>query len=282
MILYSLFNLKNQFNLLLYSIGSRLVNRTPKGLKDTYEFVRKNRNHYHFDRVGSAIVVGFKVNSCNYTIHMPEQSSDSRVFEQIFENNEYKFVVDIMLRLGTDKPIIIDAGANVGYTTLYLKSYFSNAKIIALEPIANTFRRLSKNIELNRLNGIEVIQKGLWGTETFLAEDHSFRDGQDWSFRLVEVQDKEQAIIETMSVHGIMLSYHINEIDLLKIDIEGGEKDVFNGDVSWLNSVKIIALEIHDEFNCRQDIERILNMYNFHLECSGELTVGINKSLCNV
>ena len=78
-----------------------------------------------------------------------------------------------------------------------------------------------------------------------------------------------------------MQEYKFETIDILKIDIEGSEKEVFTGanaDVSFLSKTKCIAVEIHDEFDCRDAIYSILTKYNFKYFDSGELTIGINQS----
>ena len=115
----------------------------------------------------------------------------------------------------------------------------------------------------------------------FLTDcDTTFRDCQDWAFRLTETDITEEALFETTTIQQIIKEGSFEEIDFLKIDIEGGEVEVFKNfkQLEWLNSVKIIALEIHDEFNCREYIEENLGEL-FELRHLGELTIGIHKKL---
>ena len=174
---YSLFNFKNKLRLLQYSIGSRLVNKTPKGLKSTYEFVRTNKD-YQLSKVNQHIVLDWRVNEQPFTIYLPEDSSDALVFQQIFENEEYKTSVEILRSLHEQQLTIIDAGANVGFTSIYLKAFFPTARIFALEPSQSTFRRLEQNVQLNKLSNVTTINKGLWNKTTLLGADLSFRDGK--------------------------------------------------------------------------------------------------------
>lgn len=108
--------------------------------------------------------------------------------------------------------------------------------------------------------------------------DNSFRDKQAWSFRLEETSNENEKLFEVNSMNSLMETHTFESIDFLKIDIEGGEKEIFNSeaDLSWLKTVKVIAIEIHDKFECREDIEAILKE-QFDLHYSGELTIGINK-----
>ena len=120
---------------------------------------------------------------------------------------------------------------------------------------------------------------GIWGHSTFLKPDTSFRDGLDWAFRLIETKKRDNDSIEVISITDLIKKYSLNFIDFLKIDIEGGEVSVFGeeSNLQWLNVVKVIALEIHDEFDCRDNIENLLKRNGFTLSYSGELTVGVNK-----
>ncbi len=178
---------------------------------------------------------------------------------------------------------MIDAGANIGLTSMYFSAHYPNCKIIALEPVQSTFIRLKHNIVENKLNNFILLEKGLWKTTTKLSLDTNFRDKLDWSFRLTENQSASSSMIDSVSINDIIKDFNINLIDFLKIDIEGGEVEVFadNADTEWLEKVKIIAIEIHDEFDCREQIEDILKSKKFHLMYSGELTIAINNKLTN-
>lgn len=275
------FRLNNWSKILKYSIGSRLINSVPKGLKHSYEFLRwLNTQGIPFFKNKGLIQFNFQVaiNKCTFTIE--ESSSDSDVFKQIILEEEYKEVVALMSKHKIKSKNIIDAGANVGYTSIYLSQYFPSAKILALEPNENTFKRLAYNLQLNNLTNVVKIQKGLWNKDTYLKADYSFRDRQDWAFRLEETTNETEKLFETVSVDGLMKSLDWESIDFFKIDIEGGEKVLFQDkeELDWLAKVKVMAIEIHDEFNCREDIESILKEHGFSLFYSGELTIGINKS----
>ena len=124
---------------------------------------------------------------------------------------------------------------------------------------------------------------GVWNKNTPLLINRNFRDGKEWSIRLIENVEENNNTIS-----GFCLSSIINKmptmIDILKIDIEGAEKELFNDETyvaSFLQKVKCIAIEIHDEFNCRNNIYQLLQKNNFFHFNSNELTIGLNKSYCN-
>jgi FkbM family methyltransferase len=107
--------------------------------------------------------------------------------------------------------------------------------------------------------------------------ERNFRDKKDWS--ITTKSDVTGAVIG-ISVSEIIKDNGLKYISLLKIDIEGAERFIFNmeNDLSYLKITQIVALEIHDEFNIRSSIENILIENNFLLFNSGELTIGINKN----
>ena len=71
-------------------------------------------------------------------------------------------------------------------------------------------------------------------------------------------------------------------IDVLKIDIEGSEKQLFSDEVSanaFLSKTKYIAIEIHDELDCRAQIDKCLTLNNFDYFLINGLTIGVNRNL---
>jgi len=208
-------------------------------------------------------------------------SSDLDVFAQIFGDLEYKTVVDAYkAKFSNSEPLkIIDAGSNIGLTTLYFSRFFDNAVYICIEPNESNFEVLSFNLETNLIPNVQRIQAGVWSKNTYLNIISDFRGHYDWSYRVVEAEKVTD--LEAFSIQHLIEKFKWDTIDILKIDIEGSEKEVFtnpNSDVSFLAITKCIAIEIHDEFDCRETIYEILKSYGFTLFNSGELTIGINQN----
>lgn len=209
-------------------------------------------------------------------------SSDLNVFAQIYQYNEYKPVVEIFKRYfpNCKKLNIIDAGCNIGLTSVYLSKFFPNSNFIIVEPDSSNFKSVCYNLESNGIQNAIKIKGGIWSKNANLKIVNDFRDKNDWSIRVEETN--EEGDLKAFSIKDLMKQYNFEITDILKIDIEGSEKEVFTGlntNVSFLSKTKCIALEIHDEFDCRDEIYKILTEYNFHFFESGELTIGINKNL---
>ena len=137
---------KNKFRVLKYSLGSKLINSVPKGLKQSYDFLSwLQSNGIKFKKRASLITFNYSIQDQNYSFSIDENSSDSDVFNQIIIEKEYEFVIELISKHHIEVKTIIDAGANVGYTAIYLSHFFKDMQLIALEPNENTFQRLQLN-----------------------------------------------------------------------------------------------------------------------------------------
>lgn len=208
-----------------------------------------------------------------------EYFSDYMVFDQIFNYKEYEVILGMIKinNISHQKNIIIDAGANVGYTSLFFNYHLSNPFIYAIEPSFDNAQLCFKNFALNNFSGnLHFYQRALSHESgmTFNLE-RDFRDGKDWSITTKNVEEGE---IKGITIGEIIKEHKLEYISLLKIDIEGAERFIFNKDVdlSFLKITKIIAIEIHDEFNIRDSVCSILKEYDFYLFECGELTIGLN------
>jgi FkbM family methyltransferase len=209
-------------------------------------------------------------------------SSDLNVFAQIYQYKEYQPLVATFQKYFPNhtKLNIIDAGSNIGLTSVYLNSHFPNSNYITIEPDDSNFKNLSYNLDANGIKNVVKIKGGLWSKNSNLKIVNDFRDQNDWSFRVEETS--EETDLKAFSINYLINTNNVQYIDILKMDIEGSEKEVLvsaNADTSYLTKTKCVAIEIHDEFNCRQDIYNLLEKYNFEYFNSGELTIGINQSL---
>jgi FkbM family methyltransferase len=233
-------------------------------------------------KAGDKNIVNFEHNGIQRKVLLRRGTSDGNIFVDVFLNNSYKNFIDLARKYNVEVNTIVDAGANIGLTTLYLKTYYPHARVISLEPFPANTGMLKSNIDLNRLEKVHIEQKGLWGKSCHLKNRTSFRDNEPWSFSLDETDDPGLALFSALSVPDLLALYKIPSIDLLKIDIEGGEVSVFSEQhkpLEWLNKVKIMAIEIHDEFNCREQIESLLKANHFELLHDGELTYCVNRQL---
>ena len=171
-------------------------------------------------------------------VHLRPGTADLYVLEKIFLQLEYAVQFPLAARR------IIDAGAHIGLASLFFADRYPESEIVALEPDAANFALLAENCAGQPR--IRPIPGALWSQPARLTGDVA-RTGTD-SFAVAEAANG-QGSIRGWTVGELMAERGWEQIDLLKLDIEGAELNLFSrGDRDWLRKVRMIAIELHDRF----------------------------------
>ncbi|MBA4320172.1 MAG: hypothetical protein C0412_17375 [Flavobacterium sp.] len=241
-------------------------------------------NGYLVEETPNAYISNFKNNFDKRIKLRKNPSSDFEVFKQVYSLKEYLPVVHAYNANFSNKSNyclnIIDAGANIGLTSLFFMEYFDQPNIICVEPEFENFRVLEFNLDSAENSKAVKMNGAIWSSNCKIKIINDFRDKSNWSFRVEENESKDA--IDAYSINQLIADNNFEILDILKIDIEGSEKQVFTFPTSNLDFLKItkcIAIEIHDEFDCRAAIYEVLIEYGFVLYDEGELTIGINQKL---
>lgn len=184
-------------------------------------------------------VLRVKVKGCLQPIYLRNGTSDITVFYQIFLKQSYE--VDY----GFIPKTIIDCGANIGLVSVFYKIRFPNSRIIAVEPELTNFNLLVKNTRSYK--DVHCIKAGVWNKETnLLIEDGDFGK---WGFQVNEVNYSNKKTVQGVSISYLMKKYNFEKITILKIDVEGSEKELFESNYeNWLPRTEMLFIEIHDRF----------------------------------
>ena len=210
-------------------------------------------------------------------------SSDFAVYDQVFVLKEYEPLVALIKKhepASSRTLNIIDAGGNIGLTSIYLNTQFPGSSFGIIEPGNENFIILEKNIRQNSFASCTAIHAGVWIKDCFLKLNRDFRDGNDWSLSVTE--SLEPTELKGYSISSLMQQLKFDGIDILKIDIEGSEKQLFmnaGAAAEFLCKTKYIAIEIHDELNCREQISAVLAANCFEFFLQDGLTIGVNRKL---
>jgi FkbM family methyltransferase len=203
-------------------------------------------------------------------------SSDGFVFDQIFVRHEYTPVCDRI----ADPKLILDLGANAGYASAFFASRFPSAKILALEPDPGNYQLSLRNAEAYG-GRVSVMQGAVWGNTARLAlTRENSCDGRDWSTRVVEPVPGTSAEVQAWDMNTLLYlaGGEGAMADLVKIDIEGSEAEVFAANpAQWLGRVRNICVELHDD-KCREIFRRALAGFRYEMVESGEFTCCFNIS----
>jgi FkbM family methyltransferase len=192
-------------------------------------------------------------------------TTDLYCLEKVFIAEEYRSPFPASPRF------IVDAGANIGMATLYFAKQFPEARIFAIEPELSNFDLLARNCE--NLPNVTLVQAALWCDRRPLMILNS--SAEKYAFRIADKSSGSPSMvtIPAITVSDILHQTDAEGIDLLKLDIEGSELELFaeNAD-QWLDRVKIIAIELHDRFKpgCAQAFYSALAPRKFVQEIRGE------------
>lgn len=141
-------------------------------------------------------------------------------------------------------PVVIDCGANIGYTALWYKRQHPNARIVAFEPdrlFAPMLRRnLARNLSHDRAGDVEVIEAAAW-----IADGHAdwIAHESDGSRLALPGHGDEATRVATVDLARVLDTFA--RVDLLKIDIEGAEFDVVPHLAGHLANVRRVLVECH-------------------------------------
>lgn len=195
-------------------------------------------------------------------------TSDVDAFALIFIEREFR-CLDAL----SSARLIVDCGANVGYASAYLLSRFPDAQLVAIEPDPANFAILAQNLAPYGQRAT-ARQAAVWsapGALAFAAEP--FRDGREWSRHVRAVQPQEAASVTAVDLATVLAETGQTRIDILKIDIEGAEVEVFSRNYErWLAATETLLIELHDE-RCREVFLRAIAREGFSCLQFGELTV---------
>ncbi len=140
--------------------------------------------------------------------------------------------------------IIIDAGANIGTETLRFRHFHPGAKIIAIEAEKQNFSLLTANTRHD--SSIFATHAGLYSKTCRLKIEN--RGASNESFCVSEVAaDAAEYDVAGLSVPDIMREHGLDHIDILKLDIEGAERWVFDASAdAWIGKVMVLIFECPD------------------------------------
>ncbi|MEY4573240.1 MAG: hypothetical protein RLZ10_2524 [Bacteroidota bacterium] len=242
-------------------------------------FVDLIDKHIKFRNYSSGLIqANILINKRPYKIILRKNTSDIKVFQMVLVDEEYKLSKDHLLKKSKKAPVIIDAGSNIGLTSIYYFAFMPDAKIISIEPNLSNFAIQEINIKINGLKNTVLLNKALWFREENLFISKKFRDNQHWSSQVMSSEHMDSfrsESVTTITLNDIAEQFRLTHIDLLKMDIEGSEKYLYEDQkfVELINShVSAVVIEIHDEYKIRHHIDSVMNKFGFISSSSNDLT----------
>lgn len=176
--------------------------------------------------------------------HMDRSIFLSGLFGENVEINLYKFLSKNL----TKDSIFFDIGANSGYFSLLASAIAKNGFIHAFEPVQKTYKNFKKTIQLNKIKNIKLNNLCL-GAKSEVVKFYVDESSDVSSLRKTSYQDKSRLTKSQMvRLADYCRENSINKIDIIKIDTEGGEKDILFSSKEILAEYKpILIVEFSSE-----------------------------------
>jgi FkbM family methyltransferase len=177
-------------------------------------------------------------------------TSDEGVALQIFDSRDYdvtklrryadlKSFLDRIHSRG-QRPLIIDAGANIGLSSVFFAMHFPTALVVAVEPE-------ERNFDVLRMNAarfdIECLKAAI-SSQNGRAKVTDPGRG-DWGYQTEPAADGD---VPSVTINSLYRRYANNRMVpfIVKIDIEGGEKELFGLNTEWIRETPLLIVELHD------------------------------------
>ena len=145
---------------------------------------------------------------------------------------------------------VVDIGANMGCFTIFAaRAVGPTGRVIAIEPVSETFAQLRRNIELTKLTNVTLVQAavaGQPGEVTLTTSENSL-----FSSMFDTIDGRKNAgrseRVEAITLDQILQRHNLDRVDFLKLDCEGAEHGIVeSASVETLRAFGQIAMEIHD------------------------------------
>jgi FkbM family methyltransferase len=265
------------FFLKIIYLGLRILLRLALGKKRRDRFYVKRGldfgvfwyKTFKFLRPGNSTLLKFKVPKYDYEFYCRINKDDFKIMT-IHED-------DIIKRFTPKEgDIVIDIGAHIGlYTIISSKRVGANGKVVAIEADPSNFEMLNSNIKLNQLTNVIPLNYAVHSKETkvklYLPSGESgFTKYNTIMPNWINAQEK------FVEVNANTLDYLLQfneirqeEVNWIKIDVEGAEFEVLKGATNVLSKSKDIAIlmELHGPPHVyRPKVEEFVNLYNFKIE----------------
>jgi FkbM family methyltransferase len=230
---------------------------------------------FKFLRPGTSTLLKFKVPKYDYEFYCRINKDDFKIMT-IHED-------DIIKRFTPKKgDIVIDIGAHIGlYTIISSKRVGANGKVVAIEADPSNFEILKSNIKLNQLTNVTPLNYAVYSKETkvklYLPSGESgFTKYNTIMPNWINTQEKFVEVNANTLDYLLQLNeIRQEEVNWIKIDVEGAEFEVLKGATNVLSKSKDIALliEVHGLDNHRPILE-FVSSYNFKIEFEKSNKIG--------
>jgi len=223
-------------------------------------------------------------------VYLRNNRTDGGTFETIFIDGDYRIselgrykdvnkLYEHCLNSGRT-PLIIDCGAHIGLSALFFSLAFPESWVVAIEPSTDNLEMLSKNCADR--NNIEIVKGAIWNQPGFVKIRNE--TSSPTAFQVMPCSEKTPGALEAYSVGDIYEKKgHSFTPFIVKIDVEGAERDLFSSDTEWLGKTPVIFAELHDFVFPNAAVSRpflqAISALDRDFLCTGQNVVSIQNNM---
>jgi methyltransferase, FkbM family len=212
-----------------------------------------------------ALVKPFRAN-----VAIRPASNDIYTLQEVVIEEIYGGVLEACPRPQT----IVDLGANIGLATLFFAARYPQAHLLAVEPYPPNVELLRRNLSaLCAAGRCTIVDRAIWSSNEKLGVADLASAGHVNQVKLTADRRPCATTVRGITIAELIRAHHLETIDLLKVDIEGGETELLRGELSWLSRVGCIAIEFHDDSRAATGFDAIMSRYGFRIVSDGAHTV---------
>jgi len=205
------------------------------------------RVHHGWSRLANRVLGTAPV---NVQLHFPAAlpfcyrpgTTDLLVLEQVFLDREYHIEP---IEAGSIE-YIVDLGSNIGVTAMFWAQRYPNAHMVLVEPDPDNFTLLQQNTAAfqQRCVLLNVAVSDCRGETSF------FRSEREYGHSILKGADSVSEIqVKTLTVSDVLREAGFPRVDLLKMDIEGGETIVMPTIGAWSHAPRYLIAELHPPYD---------------------------------
>jgi FkbM family methyltransferase len=202
-------------------------------------------------RQANSDLIKLKIPYLPAPIQMRQQ--DLPIFWQILVMKENDFqslpqaqrVSDAYKKMLADgnQPVIVDCGGHIGLSSVWFASRYPAAELYCIEPDKSNFSLLQQNTAA--YPNVTCLNGGVWNKPCHLEILNPLSGSA--SFRLQETSNTDSSsVLRGYTVPEVLQRAEKNRLFLVKMDIEGGEAQVFQESAEWLKRTAVLIIELHD------------------------------------
>jgi len=204
-------------------------------------------------------------------IWLRQAGSDEYTFHEIVTKQVYA-------RLSESVPgcrWILDIGGNIGLASRFFADAYPESTLFVVEPDAANYALLTRNLAgLIRSRRCRARRVAVWGSDCLLAVTPPPQGNRFDAIQVVKANPGQgDQTVEGVSMAEVLADAGFPHVDLMKVDIEGSEIELFKSDLGWLNRVNAIAIEFHQNSRSESQFDQIMERHGFAIDDSESHTV---------